>query len=78
MDRYPAGHSGFYLLKNGVDASRPRLLMANQVERSIDAQYYQVKNDITDHAFIAVPLQTSWWQRFKSGELQLFPIKAHL
>jgi putative cardiolipin synthase len=44
--------AGFYLLVEGVDALAARLLMAKRAERSIDAQYYLVTNDLIGSLFI--------------------------
>lgn len=46
------GMAGFYTLPNGIDALAARLLLADRAERSIDAQYYLIKDDIVGHAFI--------------------------
>ncbi len=56
---HPSGHSGFFLLPNGIDALSARLLMANRAERSIDAQYYELLNDIVGRAFISALLQAA-------------------
>jgi putative cardiolipin synthase len=42
----PEGHSGFYPLADGIDALSIRLLLAERAERSIDLQYYLIKNDL--------------------------------
>lgn len=57
--QHPSGHSGFYILSDGIEALSARLLMAERAERSIDAQYYLIKNDITGHAFIAALLRAA-------------------
>ncbi len=57
--QHPNDHSGFYILSDGIEALSARLLMAEQAERSIDAQYYLIKNDITGHAFIAALLRAA-------------------
>jgi len=46
------GESGFYLQADGIDALATRLLLAERAERSIDAQYYLISNDITGLLFI--------------------------
>lgn len=46
------GQSGFYLLGEGLDALAARLLMAARAERSIDAQYYLLHDDITGRLFV--------------------------
>ena len=57
-DQHP-GESGFFPLGNGIDALAARLLLARRAERSIDAQYYLIKNDITGNAFIHALLQAA-------------------
>lgn len=57
-DQHP-GESGFLPLGNGIDALAARLLLARRAERSIDAQYYLIKNDITGNAFIHALLQAA-------------------
>jgi putative cardiolipin synthase len=44
--------SGFYVVRNGIDALALRLLMAERAERSIDIQYYLIKNDTVGVLFI--------------------------
>ncbi len=51
-DTHPAGESGFLPIGDGIEALSARLLMAERAERSIDAQYYLLKNDITGRAFV--------------------------
>ena len=46
------GESGFHPLSNGVDALAARLVLARRAERSIDVQYYLIKNDIVGKAFV--------------------------
>jgi putative cardiolipin synthase len=48
----PAGEAGFFTMLNGIDALAARLLLADRAERSIDAQYYLIKNDIVGRAFV--------------------------
>ena len=48
----PAGESGFYVLRDGVDALAARLMLANRAERSIDAQYFLIHKDLTGTMFI--------------------------
>ena len=59
VDQRPQDRSGFYLLSNGIDALSARLLMAERAERSIDAQYYEIKNDAVGRAFIAALLRAA-------------------
>jgi len=49
---YPPDHSGFHPLPDGIDALAARLLLARRAEKSIDVQYYLVKNDIVGRAFV--------------------------
>jgi len=51
--------AGFYPLVDGIDAFSVRLLMAERAERSIDAQYYLIKNDIVGSGFINVLLRAA-------------------
>ena len=53
------GESGFYLLGNGIDALAARLLLAEKAERTLDAQYYLIKNDIVGRAFINALLRAA-------------------
>ena len=53
------GLSGFYPMIDGVDALAARLLLAADAERSIDAQYYLIKDDIVGRAFILALLQAA-------------------
>jgi putative cardiolipin synthase len=45
--------SGFLLLGNGLDAFLARAVLAESAERSIDAQYYLLHNDLTGRLFIS-------------------------
>ena len=58
-EAHPAGYSGFLPLNDGIDALSARLLMAEQAERSIDAQYYLLKNDIVGRTFIYTLLRAA-------------------
>jgi putative cardiolipin synthase len=53
------GMSAFLPLPDGIDALAARLLLAARAERTIDAQYYLIKNDISGHAFIRSLLQAA-------------------
>ena len=53
------GESGFFPMSDGIDALASRLLLAERAERSIDAQYYLIKNDIVSHVFISVLLRAA-------------------
>ena len=57
-DRH-AGESGFYPISDGIDALAARLLLAARAERTLDAQYYLIKNGITGSAFIRALLQAA-------------------
>ena len=46
------GQAGFYPMSDGIDALAARLLLATRAERTLDAQYYLIKDDITSNAFI--------------------------
>jgi putative cardiolipin synthase len=56
---HPEGQSGFFPLSDGIDALAVRLLMAEEAERSIDAQYYLLKDDIVGNAFIDALLRAA-------------------
>ena len=53
------GEAGFYPLSNGIDALAARLLLADRAERTLDAQYYLIKQDIVSHAFIDALLRAA-------------------
>lgn len=61
------GMAGFYALSDGIDALAARLLLADRAERSIDAQYYLIKEP-----------QTTWSQRFGAGFMRILPIRGQL
>jgi putative cardiolipin synthase len=48
----PVGESGFLTMRNGIDALAARLMLADRAERSIDVQYYLIKNDIVGRVFV--------------------------
>ena len=48
----PEDQSGFYPLSDGIDALAARILLAERAEKSIDVQYYLIKDDIVGRAFI--------------------------
>jgi len=54
-----AGESGFYVVNNGIDALAIRLLMVDQAERTIDAQYYLIKDDTVGNLFIVSLLEAA-------------------
>lgn len=49
--KYPGGESGFYPLQNGLDALGARLRLIEGAERSIDAQYFLMKDDDAGEVF---------------------------
>ncbi len=51
--------SGFVPLRDGVDALAARLLLADQAEKTIDVQYYLIKNDLVGRVFIRSLLQAA-------------------
>lgn len=48
----PSNQSGFYPMEDGIDALATRILLAERAEKTIDVQYYLIKNDIIGRAFI--------------------------
>ncbi len=59
VERRPSDQSGFYPVNDGVDALAARLLLAERAEKSIDVQYYLIKNDIVGRVFIYSLLQAA-------------------
>ena len=57
--RHPPDQSGFYPMNDAVDALASRLLLAEKAEKSIDVQYYLIKNDIVGRVFINSLLQAA-------------------
>jgi len=57
-DQHP-GEAGFYPMADGIDALASRLLLAERAERTLDAQYYLIKNDIVSHAFVGALLRAA-------------------
>ena len=55
----PPDHAGFYPMNDGVDALTARLLLTQKAEKSIDVQYYLIKNDIIGRVFIYSLLQAA-------------------
>ena len=49
---HPEDESGFYPVYGGVDSLALRLLLAERAERSIDAQYFLIHDDLVGNAFI--------------------------
>jgi putative cardiolipin synthase len=56
---YPPEYSGFYPITNGVDSLAARLVLAREAEKTIDSQYYLIKDDIVGRAFINSLLQAA-------------------
>ena len=54
-----ADQAGFYPMSDGIDALAIRLLLAERAERSIDTQYYLIKNDLVGRAFIRALLRAA-------------------
>ena len=48
----PEGQSGFYPVADAIDSLAIRLLMANEAEQTIDAQYYLLTGDVVGLAFL--------------------------
>jgi putative cardiolipin synthase len=44
---------------DGIDSLALRLLMAERAERSIDAQYFLIHNDLVGNVFISALLQAA-------------------
>ena len=55
----PPDQSGFYPMNDGVDALTARLLLAEKAGKSIDVQYYLIKNDIVGRAFVYTLLKAA-------------------
>jgi len=55
----PQDSSGFYFLVDGVDALAARLRLAATAERSIDVQYYLIKQDIVGQVFMLTLLKAA-------------------
>ena len=53
------GKSGFFLLDDGIDALSARLLLAKRAEKTIDAQYYFLLEDVTSYAFLSQLLEAA-------------------
>jgi len=53
------GESGFLPLPDGIDALSVRLLLADRAERTIDAQYYLLKDGITGREFVHALLRAA-------------------
>jgi putative cardiolipin synthase len=51
--------SGFRTMADGTDALATRLLMARKAEKSIDAQYYLIKDDVVGGCFLHTLMQAA-------------------
>jgi len=49
---HPSNESGFHPLPDGIDALAARIYLAERAEKSIDLQYYLIKNDLVGRAFL--------------------------
>jgi putative cardiolipin synthase len=58
-DGHPDGYSGFLPLADGIEALSLRLLLADRAEKSIDAQYYLLKEGIVGSAFVGSLLRAA-------------------
>ena len=58
MSQHPR-ESGFQLLVDGIDSLVSRIMLADRAERSIDAQYYVISNNIVGYAFVHVQLRAA-------------------
>lgn len=57
--RQPEGKAGFHLLDDGIEALAARLLLAEQAEKSIDLQYYLIKDDQVGRALLHALLRAA-------------------
>ena len=53
------GESAFLLQNDGIDALATRILLSDRAERSIDAQYYLISNDVTSVLFLSALLSAA-------------------
>jgi putative cardiolipin synthase len=53
------GEAGFHAIGDSIEALSARLLMAERAERTIDAQYYLIKDDIVGRIFIGSLLKAA-------------------
>jgi len=59
VDQHPQEQSGFYPVYDGIDSLALRLLMAERAERSIDAQYFLIHNDLVGRVFVNALLRAA-------------------
>lgn len=55
----PANQSGFYPLRDGVDALAARLLLIEHAQVSIDVQYYLINTDLVGNTFVHALLRAA-------------------
>ncbi|MEL7450575.1 MAG: phospholipase D family protein [Pseudomonadota bacterium] len=55
----PPEQSGFFPVVDGIDSLAVRLMMAERAERSIDLQYYLIKNDLSGSALFDALLKAA-------------------
>ena len=55
----PDGYSGFIPLADGIDALAARLLLAERAEKTIDAQYYLLKDGVSGRVFVHALLRAA-------------------
>ena len=56
---HPPNESGFHVITDSLDALAIRLVLAERAERSIDAQYYMISDDIIGNVFFASLLRAA-------------------
>ena len=57
--QHPSEQSGFYPVYDGIDSLALRLLMAERAERSIDAQYFLIHDDLVGRVFVNALLRAA-------------------
>ena len=57
--QHPPDESGFYPIFDGTDSLALRLLMAERAERTIDAQYFLIHNDLVGNVFVNALLRAA-------------------
>ena len=56
---HPAGQSGFLLQPDGIQALAARFRLASQAEKTLDAQYYLITDDMVGLVFIGALLEAA-------------------
>ena len=59
VEQHSPEQSGFYPVYDGIDSLALRLLMAERAERSIDAQYFLIHDDLVGNVFINALLRAA-------------------